>query len=157
MSSRTFERAAGLALETEQRGRLLFAAADAAWLGGLSDRAVELLDEAGKQAGEPALHLQVEQLRGHIAIRRGYIGDGRRILLDAVEGAAGVDPQRAVVMLAEAVDSCFYAGDAEAMMQIAKQIPALAAACGDTRTEFFATMSEGMALVFSGGSARALS
>ena len=99
--------------------------------------------------------MQVEQLRGHIAIRRGRLGDGRRILLEAVEAAAGVDPPRAVVMLAEAVDSCFYAGDAEAMREIAKQIPAVAASCVDSRSEFFAAMSEGMALVFSGGGDRA--
>ena len=150
VSSRTFERAATLLVEPEQRGRLLYAAADSAWLGGLSSRAVELLDRAGEQAGQPGLRLQVEQLRGHIAIRRGHVSDGRRILLEAVDAAAGADPPRAVVMLAEAVNSCFYTGDAETMKRIATQIPAVASACADTRSEFFATMSEGMALVFSG-------
>ena len=43
VSSRAFERAAWLAPEETRQGRLLYAAADAAWLGGLADRAVTLL------------------------------------------------------------------------------------------------------------------
>ena len=46
VSSRAFERAARLAPEEARQARLLFAAAEAAWLGGLAGRAVALLDEA---------------------------------------------------------------------------------------------------------------
>jgi hypothetical protein len=42
VSSRDFERAARLAPEEARQSRLLYAAADAAWLGGLADRAVAL-------------------------------------------------------------------------------------------------------------------
>jgi DNA-binding CsgD family transcriptional regulator len=49
VSSRAFERAARLAPEEARQGRLLYAAADAAWLGGLADRAVALLDRLGAE------------------------------------------------------------------------------------------------------------
>jgi DNA-binding CsgD family transcriptional regulator len=150
VASRTFERAASLASDEERRGRLLFAGADAAWLSGLSDRANELLDDAEEHGQEPGLRVSIEQLRGHVAIRRGHVLEGRGILLAAVEQAARIDPASAVIMLADAVHASFYLGDAAAMRRIADQIPALAGACVDTRSEFFAAMAEGMALVYTG-------
>ena len=50
VSSRAFERGARLAPDEVSQGRLLYAAADAAWLGGLADRAAALLDEARRRA-----------------------------------------------------------------------------------------------------------
>lgn len=150
VSSRAFERAASLAPGPEIRSRMLYAAADAAWLGGLGDRAVELLDLARQQASEPALKISIEHLQGHISTRRGHVVEGRRILLSAAEEAARVDPSRAVVILAEAVNNSFYAGDAITMRDTAERIPAVARNCDDARSEFFATMAEGMALAFSG-------
>ena len=150
VASRAFERAASLAPDDERRGRLLFSAADAAWLSGLGDRADELLDEAEGHEPEVGLRISIEHLRGHIATRRGRVREGRRILLVAADDAATVDPPRAVVMLADAVHASFYLGDAAAMRRIAEQISALATACVDSRSQFFAAMAEGMALVFSG-------
>ena len=45
VSSRAFERAARLAPDEARQDRLLYAAADAAWIGGLAERAVALLDQ----------------------------------------------------------------------------------------------------------------
>ncbi|MGO9557955.1 MAG: ATP-binding protein [Acidimicrobiales bacterium] len=150
VASRTFQRAASLASEPRRRGPLLYAAADAAWLAGLGDRAVALLDEAGQESPEPLLAIAIEHLRGHISTRRGHVSEGHRLLCAAANDAASVDPPGAVVMLAEAVNACFYAGDAVAMRRTADQIAAIAGTCTDTRSEFFASMAEGMALVFSG-------
>ena len=150
VASRAFERAASLASDYERRGRLLYAAADAAWLSGLGDRANELLDEAEKLGPQAGLRISIEHLRGHVAIRRGHAMEGRRRLLAAVEDMANNDPPRALVMLADAVHASFYLGDAAAMRRIAEQISTLGSACVDTRSEFFAAMAEGMALVFSG-------
>jgi DNA-binding CsgD family transcriptional regulator len=150
VASRTFQRAASLAPDDERRGRLLFAGADAAWLSGLGDRTNDLLDEADEHGREPGLRVSIEHLRGHVAIRRGHVLEGRRILLAAVEEAAKIDPARAVTMLADAVHASFYLGDALAMRRIADQISTLAGACVGTRSEFFAAMAEGMALVYSG-------
>ena len=125
VSSRAFERGARLAPDEVTQGRLLYAAADAAWLGGLADRAAALLDEARQRASARDLAISIEHLRGHIAARRGPIDEAQQILLAAAEQAAPADPGRAVVMLAEAVNASFYAGDAAAMRHAAERIAAL--------------------------------
>jgi DNA-binding CsgD family transcriptional regulator len=149
VSSRAFERAALLAPEEVRRGRLLFAAADAAWLGGLANRAAALVGEACRHAPAPDLAVAIDQLRGHIATRRGPISEAQQILLAAAEHAAPIDPERSVVMLAEAVNASFYAGDAATMRLAAERAVALAHGA-DGRTSFFALIARGMALIFSG-------
>jgi DNA-binding CsgD family transcriptional regulator len=150
VSSRAFERAAWLAPEEVRQGRLLQAAADAAWLGGLADRAGALLDQASRHAPAPELAVSIEQLRGHIATRRGPVTEAQEILLAAAEHAAPIDPARGVVMLAEAVNASFYAGDAATMRLGAERAAALAQHCSGGRTAFFALIAQGMALIFSG-------
>ncbi len=94
--------------------------------------------------------MSIEQLRGHIATRRGPITEAQQILLAAAEHAAPIDPERAVVMLAEAVNASFYAGDAATMRLAAERAAALAPPGADGRTSFFALIAQGMALIFSG-------
>ena len=154
VSSRAFERAARLAPEQVRQDRLLYAAADAAWLGGLTDRATALLDEASLHDPAPELEVSIEQLRGHIATRRGPVSEAQQILLTAAERAAPIDPQRAIVMLAEAVNASFYAGDAVTMRLAAERAASLAPpGCGG-RTAFFALIAQGMALIISGAGER---
>lgn len=107
VSSRAFERAALLAPDEARKGRLLYTAADAAWIGGLADRAVGLLDQAARYAPDPSLTVAIEHLRGHIAVHSGPVTEGQQILLAAAERAAPIDPERAVVMLAEAAYASF--------------------------------------------------
>ena len=150
VSSRAFERAALLAPEEVRRGRLLYAAADTAWLGGQTNRATTLLSQARQHALTPDLAISVEHLRGHIATRRGPIAEAQEILLAAAEDAAQVDPERAVVMLAEALNAAFYAGDAVTMRLAAKRTASLAPPGAAGRMAFFALIAQGMALIFSG-------
>jgi DNA-binding CsgD family transcriptional regulator len=150
VSSRAFERAARLAPGEVRQARLLYAAADAAWLGGLADRAVALLDEARRQTPAPELAVPIEQLRGHIATRRGPIAEAQEVLLAAAEQAASIDPERGVVILAEAVNASFYAGDAAAMRLAAGRAASLTPDDSDGRTAFFVLCAQGMALIFSG-------
>lgn len=153
-ASVAFERAARLEMDEHRAARLLWAAADAAWLSGSGERACELLDQAEAQGPGPELRVKIDHLRGHVATRRGQVREGQVILLAGARAAADLGEQQAVVMLAEAVNACFYAGDARTMRRIADDIPAVASRHGDSRSAFFATMSEGMALVFSGESGR---
>ena len=88
MASSAFERAALLAVDGDRRATLLFAAADAAWLGGQADRALALLDEAERGAGATPLVHRVAALRGEIVIRRGPVHEGRVALVAAAERAA---------------------------------------------------------------------
>jgi DNA-binding CsgD family transcriptional regulator len=150
VSSRAYERGAALAPDEIQRVRLLYAAADAAWLGGLADRAAALLDEARRQATTADLALSIEHLRGHIAIRRGPIKEAQEILLAAAEQAALIDRERAVVMLAEAVYASFCAGEAATMRTTAQRVAALSSPDADGRTAFFGLFAQGMARILSG-------
>ena len=154
VSARAFERGALLASQEAERGWLLYAAADAAWLGGLADRAEALLSRARKDAAGDDLLLSVEQLRGHIATRRGPVGEAQQILLAAAELAARSDPERAVVILAEAANASFYAGDTATMLQAASRAAALVPPDASNRTIFFASIAQGTALIFAGEGAK---
>ena len=98
----------------------------------------------------PDLAVRIERLRGHIATRRGPIAEAQQILLAAAEQAAPIDPERGVVMLAEAVNASFYAGDAATMRLAAERAMALAPDGSGGRTAFFALIAQGMALIFTG-------
>jgi DNA-binding CsgD family transcriptional regulator len=150
VSSRAFERAALLAPEEARQDRLRYAAADTAWLGGQTNQATALLDTTRQHALTPELALSVEHLRGHIATRRGPIAEAQQILLAAAEDAAQIDPERAVVMLAEALNASFYAGDAATMRLAAERTVAVAPPGATGRIAFFALIARGMALIFSG-------
>jgi DNA-binding CsgD family transcriptional regulator len=150
VASRAFERAARLAPATARQAMLLYAAADAAWLGGLADHAVTLLDGAGRITEAPALSVRIEHLRGYIAARRGSTAEAQRILLAAADQAAAIEPGRAALILAEALSAAFYAGDAAAMRLAAGRAAAIAPAAADARTAYFVLAAQGMALVMAG-------
>ncbi|MGZ8782557.1 MAG: LuxR C-terminal-related transcriptional regulator, partial [Gaiellaceae bacterium] len=144
VASQAFERAALLAAADERRGALLYAAADAAWLGGNAERAVRLLDETTGVAVET---VEIEYLRGLIALRRGPLREGRSVLLAA---AGRANPEAASVMLAEAAMGAFYAADAAGMLACAEQASMLAARAGSSRAAFLGGLAHGMALVIAG-------
>lgn len=73
-----------------------------------------------------------------MATRRGPVTQAQEILLAAGRQAAATDPDRAVVMLAEAVHAAFCAGDAAAMLRAAQLIPAVVPPDSAGRTAFFA-------------------
>ncbi|MEA2469872.1 MAG: hypothetical protein QOE38_871, partial [Thermoleophilaceae bacterium] len=145
-----FERGARLSPSDGTRGRLLLEAAEAAWLGGDPSRTDALLDEARIHAADPALAARVDQLRGHVIMRVGPVMDGYPLVVGAAERIAATDPELAVVMLAEAVYGCFYAGDTPAMLAAAGRAVALADGLDSGRAAFFSAMAQGMALVADG-------
>jgi DNA-binding CsgD family transcriptional regulator len=150
VSSRAFERAARLAPEEARQGRLLYEAADAAWLGGLAERAVALLDQAGLHPTTPELAVAIEHLRGSIAWRRGPVTAAQEILLAAAERAAPIDPDHAVAILAEVVAASNNAGDPATMRLAAERAASLLRPDADRRTTFLALLARGAALIVSG-------
>ena len=99
------------------------------------------------------LLVQIDSLSGHIATRRGPVMQGYTILVTAAERiATGRFPNSRSDLLADAVDACFYAGDAAGMLlSSAKRLTS----SGDRgrrphghASSAFASM--GMALVFTG-------
>jgi DNA-binding CsgD family transcriptional regulator/tetratricopeptide (TPR) repeat protein len=150
VSSRDFERAAQLAPDEHWRAHLLFSAADTAWLAGLALRAEELLDTAAKAALTPALEASIDNLRGHIAARLGRVVEGQAILLRGAERVAAVDPNQAVLMWAEVVDTAFYAGNPTALRQAGARIAEVAPRVTGRLGSFLASMARGIALILSG-------
>ena len=145
-----FERAGRLAAGPERRARLLWQAADAGWLAGLTDQAVALCDEARKSAGDPATLVEIDQLAGRIAVRRGPVMDGYAILTEA---AGRADAERAVAMLAEAAFACFIAGNPAEMLSVAERARARLPGSPSVRARFLAAISVGMARILGGDAA----
>ncbi|WP_272474602.1 helix-turn-helix transcriptional regulator [Baekduia alba] len=142
----SFERAARLTVGGPERARLLFAAADAAWLGGQAERVDRLLDDAREAGPDPALALEVDHLRGHAALRSGRVVEAHDILT----AAAATDPGRAVVMLAEAADACAYAARPGPMLAAAQGAWDAVGPDAGERERFFASLALGMAYIYNG-------
>jgi DNA-binding CsgD family transcriptional regulator len=149
VASHSFERAAQLASEHERRAKLLYFAAEAAWSAGHGARALGLLDQADRYTTGDS-DVASDHLRGRIVSRLGPVTAGTSILMAAAGRSMKSDPQAAVVMLAEAVNAAFYAGDTATMRVAAERIAAIDLEPLSERTQFFGTMAQGMALAFSG-------
>jgi DNA-binding CsgD family transcriptional regulator len=149
VGSHAFERAASLTADDDRRAFLAFAAADAAWLAGLADRALALLDDAAARDTSPPLRNEIDHLRGQIALRRGPVAEARAILRGAAERA------QSPVLFAEAAEAAFFAGDANDMRACGERAAELAGAEGNDRELFFARMSAGMARLLVGEAAGA--
>jgi len=151
-----FERSARLADEPGRRARLLFEAAGASWLAGLTARASSLLDEARAgteaRAGAPdtARLVDIDQLAGHIAASRGPLMRGHAILVAAAEHA---DAEQAVAMLAEAVSACLYAGEPAQMLATAELARAALPEEPTARSRFLVASAIGMAGIMGGDAA----
>jgi DNA-binding CsgD family transcriptional regulator len=142
-----FERAGRLATDLERRAWMLSESAEAAWLAGLPQRALRLLEEARGQTGAPTLTTRVDQLAGYIAIREGRVNDGHAILTAAAEVA---EPEQAVMMLSEACVACFHAGKPAEMIATARRAVELLPAQSSARSRFVVAMVAGMASILGG-------
>jgi DNA-binding CsgD family transcriptional regulator len=145
-----FERAARLAADNERRARLLLEAAEAAWHAGLAERAEALLEEARGCTADPAIGVAIDHLSGHITVRRGPVMRAYEIL---TASATRADPDRAVVMLAEAVAAAFAAGKPAEMLSAAERARAALTDDASVRSRFMADTAFGMALVLGGDAA----
>ena len=149
-AAHAFERSAQLALDDPRRARLLYDAADAAWSAGQATRAKRLLDQAGQHTPADDVAISIGHLRGHIAARVGPVGEAVSVLVATAERAAATEPERAVIMLAEAVNAALYAGDARAMGDAAARMAAVGALPPTSRAAFYGAMAQGTALTFAG-------
>jgi DNA-binding CsgD family transcriptional regulator len=145
VAARAFERAAALSGDERRRSFLAFSAAEAAWLAGLADRALALLDRVETDV----LQNEVDHLRGQIVLRCGPVPAAREILRTAAERA------RSPLLFAEAAEAAFFACDAADMRRCGERAAALAAEGGGDRDIFFGLMSAGMGRVLAGEEAGA--
>jgi len=139
-----FERAARLSADAGRRARLLIEAADASWQAGFADSALGLLDQARVLTDDETL-VDIDDLAGHIAIRRGSVRLGYEILSSAAERTRG---ERAAMMLAAAAVACFYAGDPARMLSAARSARTMLPADASDGARFMVAMALGMALTF---------
>jgi DNA-binding CsgD family transcriptional regulator len=146
----SLERAAKLTADPQARARRLYAAADAAWLAGHTERAVQRLTEARDLCEDDALRLAIDQLRGHAALRAGRVRNAHDILVAA---AATAPPDRAVEMLAEAAEACTFAADPQRMLAAAQRAWERLAPGAGERERCFANLALGMALIYNGAGA----
>lgn len=102
--------AARLTEAPERRAERLFLAADNAWLAGRAEHALELLTAAKKLAQTRERHVDIENLSGQIAMRRGAVMQGYATLIAAAEAIEPIDRLKAVRILADAALSTFGAG-----------------------------------------------
>ena len=95
----------------------------------------------GSSASDPRVLARIDQLRGHVMLRRGPVADGYTLLAEAAEQVADLEPELAVVMLAESVHGAFYGGHTPAMVAAADRAAAIAAGTVSARAAFFAGMA----------------
>jgi DNA-binding CsgD family transcriptional regulator len=145
-----FERAARLVSGAAERGRLLRLAAEASWHAGLVDRALALLEEARLSTDDARALLDLDELAGRIAVRRGPVMRGHEILTAVAERA---EPERAVALRAEAAAACFYGGQPRAMLRVAERAWRELPEEASSRTRFLASAAVGLAWVVGGDAA----
>lgn len=150
VAAAAFERSAQLARSDERRCQVLVACAEAAWLAGLADVALEAITAARSIGDDSAWLGDLEALRGHIAIRRGAVTEGRDILITTAQRMRATDPEVAISLLAEAVEASFYAGAAGEMTRAAQGLRDLLPLDASPRSRFLVAMGSGMAAVFAG-------
>jgi DNA-binding CsgD family transcriptional regulator len=134
----------------ELRAARLFNGAENAWLGGRAEEAVDLLDAARKLAQALELRVDIDNLSGHIAMRRGAVVEGYRMLVGAAEAIEPVDRLKAIRILADAVLSTFGAGQPSDMLAAARK--AIGMLQPDDPAEFavFAHVAYGALVVLAG-------
>jgi len=148
VASGAFERSARLSPEPERRADRLLLAAEAAWLAGLTERALGLLDAHAREESTTGAQVRELALRGAIAARTGRLRDAREMLLAAAD--LSTDPTEECVLLADAVHTAFYLAGAPAASRLAKRLVELAPAVTDPKARALGLIAIGMARILAG-------
>lgn len=148
VASTAYERAARMSTDTDRWHLLLCEAAEAAWTGGLHDRAVALLDEIETRPVPSGTRSRTLRIRAQIAARSGSVADAVRILERAAPDAP--TPDDTVLLLAEALHAAFYLADAAVSMRLATSLLAAVAGAESPRARAIGLAAAGMAKVLSG-------
>ena len=113
IAASALERAAQLTEDEVGRADRGVAAAAAAFDAGDTAWALRLLDAATAGVVPPATRSRAGALRGAITSRSGALDEAWAILVTAAREVADTDPDRALHLVAEAVDVAFYLADGD--------------------------------------------
>jgi len=131
------------------RARRLFHAADNAWLAGRTDDVEAPLREARKIAS-PEVAAEIDVLSGHIAMRRGHVVDGYRMLLAVARTVAATDRLKAIRILADAALPTFGAGNPNEMFEAAELALELLQEGDPPEAGIFAHVTYGIVAILAG-------
>jgi DNA-binding CsgD family transcriptional regulator len=150
ISVNAYERSAELTADHSRVAVRLADAGEAAWLAGLTERSITLLDRA--LAAEPGavVRARIQEVRGAVETRSGSLDSGVATLLAAAEEVRVTDPDAAIRLLADAVNACFYLVDPVTAMRAATAVEALLGSATDPRSRLLGSMASGMAQILSG-------
>jgi DNA-binding CsgD family transcriptional regulator len=151
VASGAFERAARLTPGSDLRMERLLRAADAAWTDGTRDRALALLDDHAREAGQAPTgtsRVRELELRAAIAARSGSLREALETLVDAADQTDDADA--ATVLLADAVHATFYLGDARTASFLADRLAELEPGVAASRSRALGLMATGIAKILAG-------
>jgi class 3 adenylate cyclase len=134
----------------ELRGKRLFNAAENAWLGGRAEEAVDFLAASRKLAQELQVRVDIDNLSGHIAMRRGSINEGYQMLVGAAGAIEPIDRLKAIRILADASLSAFGAGHPSDMVGAARKARDLVRPDDPAEYAVFAYVSYGALAILAG-------
>ncbi|HYN29417.1 MAG TPA: AAA family ATPase [Dermatophilaceae bacterium] len=147
-----FERAADLSVDAADRARLLTAAGESAWLAGLTDLAVGCLARAVRRAPDADTRWRAMALQGLVSARRGSLTEARDLLLAAADAATAstADVDEVVLVLAEAVYTCFYLADGPGTERALERLDAVVGRSRAARARVVGALAGGMGRVLVG-------
>ena len=147
---------ARLTEEPELRAQRLFKAAESAWLGGLAQLSLQLLDAARPLAGTVELRSEIGNLAGHIAMRRGSVVAGSGTMVEAADAIAPLDRHKAIRILADATIATFAAGNASEMLAVAHKAVDLVRSDDPPEINIFANVAYGTMAILAGHGAQGI-
>ncbi len=148
VAATAYHRSATLTPAAPERCTRLLRGAEAAWAAGQPNRVTAMLDALA--ALEPAGELAAGalELRAAVAARTGQLREARDMLMAAADHESS--PDRAVVLLADAVHAAFYLGDTATSLALADRLADLVARVTTLRARALGLMATGIALVVAG-------
>jgi DNA-binding CsgD family transcriptional regulator len=156
IAARAYERAAALTSRPMTLAARFAAAGEAAWLAGLREWSVDLLDRALAQNPDPLLRAHIQEVRGAVETRCGSLDQALTLLLKAAHDVEETAPDTAIRIFADAVHVSFYLGDAPASMRAGAAIERLLESSVDSDTGYLGAVASGMAMVLSGDGAHGI-
>ncbi|MBD0329555.1 MAG: AAA family ATPase [Thermoleophilia bacterium] len=129
-AGRGFMEAARLSVDGERRARRLLEAANDFRVVGQLDEAFAALEEALASTSDERLRAEIQHVRGRAEMWRGAGGAGYELLVREAAAVAGLDPERAAVMLTDAAMLALAGAETEPALRAAREACRIAPAGG---------------------------